>query len=54
MQINLTYLGVTVLAFGNNRATQNAGYLRVRLTLRAEERKWFLIQIGNSFRLALN
>jgi hypothetical protein len=22
---NLTYLGVTVLAFGNNRATQNAG-----------------------------
>jgi len=22
---NLTYLGVTVLAVGNNRATQNAG-----------------------------
>ena len=31
--INLTYLGVTVLAFGNNRATQNAGYLGVMLTL---------------------
>jgi hypothetical protein len=25
IDFNLTYLGVTVLAFGNNRATQNAG-----------------------------
>ena len=29
---NLTYLDVTVLAFGNNRATQNAGQLGVSLT----------------------
>jgi hypothetical protein len=25
IDFNLTYFGVTVLAFGNNRATQNAG-----------------------------
>ncbi len=31
MQFDLTYLVVTVLAFGNNRANQNAGQLRVEL-----------------------
>ena len=50
MQINLTYLGVTVFAYGNNRATQNAGYLRVRWTLRAqaEEKEVVVLVITSS------